>query len=66
MGDIFFMLVNISRFLDVDPEEALRKTIGKFIHRFRYIEESAANAGKSLNDMTLDEMENLWQEAKGE
>ena len=65
LGDIFFMLVNISRFLDVDPEEALRKTIGKFIHRFRYIEESAVNAGKSLNDMTLDEMENLWQEAKG-
>ena len=65
LGDIFFMLVNISRFLDVDPEEALRKTISKFIYRFRYIEESAAHTGKSLNDMTLDEMERLWQEAKG-
>ena len=65
LGDIFFMLVNISRFLDVDPEEALRKTISKFIHRFRYIEESAADVGKSLKDMTLDEMEKLWQEAKG-
>jgi tetrapyrrole methylase family protein/MazG family protein len=65
LGDIFFMLVNISRFLDVDPEEALRKTISKFIHRFRYIEESAADAGKSLNDMTIEEMEKLWQEAKG-
>jgi tetrapyrrole methylase family protein/MazG family protein len=65
LGDIFFMLVNLSRFLDVDPEEALRKTISKFIHRFRHIEESAADAGKSLNDMTLDEMEKLWQEAKG-
>ena len=65
LGDIFFMLVNISRFLDVDPEEALRKTISKFIHRFRYIEESAADTGKSLNDLTLDEMERLWQEAKG-
>ncbi len=64
LGDIFFMLVNVSRFLDVDPEEALRKTISKFIHRFRYIEESAADAGKSLNDMTLDEMEKLWEEAK--
>ncbi len=65
LGDIFFMLVNISRFLDVDPEEALRKTIGKFIRRFRHIEESAADAGKSLNDMTIEEMEKLWQEAKG-
>jgi tetrapyrrole methylase family protein/MazG family protein len=65
LGDIFFMLVNISRFLGVNPEEALRKTIGKFIHRFRYIEEHAAAASKSLNDMTLDEMEELWQESKG-
>jgi uncharacterized protein YabN with tetrapyrrole methylase and pyrophosphatase domain len=59
------MLVNISRFLDVNPEEALRKTISKFIHRFRFIEEHAANAGRSLNDMALDEMEKLWQESKG-
>jgi tetrapyrrole methylase family protein/MazG family protein len=65
LGDIFFMLVNISRFLDVDPEEALRKTISKFIHRFRHIEEGAAEAGKSLKDMTIEEMEKLWQEAKG-
>lgn len=59
------MLVNLSRFLNVDPEEALRKTIGKFISRFRRIEEAAADAGRSLKDMTLDEMEKLWQEAKG-
>ncbi len=65
LGDIFFMLVNLSRFLEVDPEEALRKTISKFIHRFRYIEEKSADAGKPLKDMTLDEMETLWQEAKG-
>lgn len=64
LGDIFFMLVNISRFLEVNPEDALRKTISKFIHRFRYIEEKAADAGKSLNDMTLDEMEAFWQESK--
>jgi tetrapyrrole methylase family protein / MazG family protein len=64
LGDIFFMLVNISRFLGVNPEEALRKTISKFIKRFRYIEERAENTGRSLNDMTLDEMEALWQEAK--
>ncbi|HEY6010267.1 MAG TPA: nucleoside triphosphate pyrophosphohydrolase, partial [Nitrospirota bacterium] len=65
LGDIFFMLVNISRFLGVNPEDALRKTISKFISRFHYIEEHAANAGRSLNDMTLDEMESLWQESKG-
>jgi tetrapyrrole methylase family protein/MazG family protein len=65
LGDVFFTLVNLSRFLDVDPEEALRKTISKFIRRFRYIEEKAAGAGRSLNDMTMDEMEALWQEAKG-
>ena len=64
LGDIFFMLVNISRFLGVNPEDALRKTISKFIQRFRYIEEHAADAGRSLNDMTLDEMEALWQESK--
>lgn len=66
LGDIFFMLVNISRFLEINPEDALRKTISKFIHRFRYIEEHAAEAGRSMNDMTLDEMEMLWQESKGE
>ncbi len=66
LGDVFFTLVNLSRFLDLDPEEALRKTIGKFIRRFRYIEEKAAGAGRNLKDMTLDEMEALWQEAKGE
>jgi tetrapyrrole methylase family protein/MazG family protein len=65
LGDIFFMLVNISRFLGVNPENALRKTISKFIRRFRYIEEHAADAGRTLGDMTLDQMEQLWQESKG-
>jgi len=65
LGDIFFMLVNISRFLGVNPEDALRRTISKFIRRFRYIEEHAADTGKTLNEMTLDEMEHLWQESKG-
>ena len=64
LGDLFFTLVNLSRFLGVNPEEALRKTISKFIGRFRAIEEHAANAGRTLKDMTLDEMEALWQEAK--
>jgi len=64
LGDVFFTLVNISRFLGVNPDEALRKTISKFIHRFRYIEEQAESAGKSLNDMSMNDMEKLWQEAK--
>jgi tetrapyrrole methylase family protein/MazG family protein len=64
LGDIFFVLVNISRFVDVNPEDALRKTISKFISRFRYIEMAAAEAGKTLSDMTLAEMDALWEEAK--
>lgn len=65
LGDIFFMLVNISRFFGVNPEDALRKTISKFIHRFRYIEMNAAEQGKKLSDMTLNEMDSLWDESKG-
>ena len=65
LGDIFFMLVNISRFVGVNPEDAHRRTISKFIHRFRHIEMSAAEQGRELSDMTLDEMDKLWDEAKG-
>ena len=64
LGDIFFMLVNISRFIGVNPEDAHRKTISKFIHRFRYIEMKAAEQSRTLSDMTLDEMDKLWDEAK--
>jgi tetrapyrrole methylase family protein/MazG family protein len=64
LGDILFMLVNISRFISVNPEDALRKTISKFIHRFRYIEMKAAEQGKKLLNMTLQEMDRLWDEAK--
>jgi tetrapyrrole methylase family protein/MazG family protein len=64
LGDIFFVLVNISRFVGINPEDALRKTISKFISRFRHIEMSAADAGKTLSDMTLAEMDALWEEAK--
>lgn len=65
LGDIFFVLVNISRFVGVNPEDALRKTISKFISRFRYIEMKAAESEKSLSEMTLEEMDILWDEAKG-
>ncbi len=64
LGDIFFMLVNLSRFIRVNPEDALRKTIDKFIHRFRYIETKAAEQGRNLQEMTLAEMDRLWDEAK--
>ncbi|MEW6570289.1 MAG: nucleoside triphosphate pyrophosphohydrolase [Nitrospirota bacterium] len=66
LGDIFFMLVNIARFVGVNPEDALRKTISKFIHRFCYIEMKAAEQGRNLSDMTLNEMDSLWDEAKRE
>jgi len=64
LGDIFFMLVNISRFVGVNPEDALRKTISKFISRLRYIEMKAADKKRNLSDMTLKEMDKLWDEAK--
>lgn len=64
LGDVFFSLVNISRFVGVNPEDALRRTISKFISRFRHIEMAAADAGKTLSDMTLAEMDALWDEAK--
>jgi len=64
LGDILFMIVNISRFIGVNPEDALRKTISKFISRFRYIEMAAADRGKKLTDMSLAEMDALWDEAK--
>jgi tetrapyrrole methylase family protein/MazG family protein len=64
LGDIFFVLVNISRFIGVNPEDALGKSISKFISRFRYVETSASDLGKKLSDMTLEEMDELWNEAK--
>jgi tetrapyrrole methylase family protein/MazG family protein len=65
LGDILFVLVNVSRFIGVNPEDALRKTIAKFISRFSFIEMKAADQGRKLSDMTLDEMDKLWEEAKG-
>ncbi len=64
LGDIFFVLVNISRFVGVNPEDALRKTISKFISRFRYIEMKASYLGKKLSEMTPEELDAFWEEAK--
>lgn len=64
LGDIFFVLVNVSRFVGINPEDALRKTISKFISRFRFIEMAASEMGKKLSDMTLAEMDSIWDKAK--
>lgn len=63
-GDVLFSLVNYSRFLKVDAENALERTNKKFIRRFRQMEEMAAAAGKTLDEMSLTEMDGLWNEVK--
>lgn len=63
-GDLMFALVNYSRFLKVDPEAALERTNLKFMRRFKFIEEEAAQLNKSLNDMSLEEMDAIWNKAK--
>jgi nucleoside triphosphate diphosphatase len=64
VGDMFFVLVNIARYLAVDPESALRRTNRKFRRRFNWLEQQLRTQGKSLEQATLDEMETLWQQAK--
>lgn len=63
-GDLLFSLVNYSRFINVDPESALERTNKKFQNRFQYIEAKANEQGRDLRDMTLGEMDALWNEAK--
>jgi XTP/dITP diphosphohydrolase len=63
-GDVLFSLVNYARFIGVDPESALEKTNLKFKTRFMYMEAQATAQGKNLGDMTLAEMDVLWNEAK--
>ena len=63
-GDLLFSLINYARFLDVDPEGALEKTNKKFIYRFQWMEEQASLMGKKLQDMTLGEMDQLWNSSK--
>lgn len=64
LGDVLFVLVNVSRFAGLNAEEALKKTINKFINRFRYIEQKAKELGQNISDMTLKEMDKLWEEIK--
>lgn len=63
-GDLLFSMVNAARLYKINPENALEKTNRKFIRRFNYIEEQSIKAGKNLKDLTLAEMDELWNEAK--
>lgn len=63
-GDLLFSLVNYARFIDINPETALERTNKKFIKRFRYLEEQARQNEKTLQEMTLAEMDVYWEEAK--
>lgn len=64
LGDLFFSLINAARLYEIDPEAALEKTNRKFISRFNYLEQKTLARGMSLRDMTLDEMNVIWEEAK--
>jgi nucleoside triphosphate diphosphatase len=64
VGDLFFVLVNIARYLSLDPESALRKTNRKFKRRFQWIEEQLRTSGRAPQQASMDELESLWLEAK--
>jgi len=64
MGDLFFSLVNLSRFLELEAEEALSQTIDRFLKRFSHIEAKIRERGKTLTEASLEEMDLLWEEAK--
>lgn len=64
LGDMLFVIVNLARFLKVDPEQALRRTNAKFRRRFGFVEQALAAQGKKLQESTVAEMEECWQQAK--
>jgi tetrapyrrole methylase family protein/MazG family protein len=64
IGDLLFSIVNLSRFVDVEPEDALRSSIAKFIERFTFIQESLKDKGKTLEEASLEEMDRLWDISK--
>ncbi|HET9576156.1 MAG TPA: nucleoside triphosphate pyrophosphohydrolase [Nitrospira sp.] len=63
-GDVLFSLVNLARFVKVNPEDTLRQAINRFVKRFQFIEQQAAQSGRAVGDLSLDEMNRLWDEAK--
>lgn len=64
IGDLLFIMANVSRFLGIHPEEALKESLDKFISRFHYVEKSLHRQGKPFSQSNLSEMERLWQESK--
>lgn len=64
-GDLMFSLVNLSRFMNINPEEALTKANLKFISRFQWMETTSRENGKAFSDLTINEMDQLWNQAKG-
>lgn len=64
LGDLFFALVNVARFMKADPEQTLHRTVDKFINRFAYIEKKVADSGKGFDDYTLEQLDSFWEEAK--
>jgi tetrapyrrole methylase family protein/MazG family protein len=64
LGDLFFSLVNLARRLKVNPEESLRQTTNRFTSRFQFIEQQASRSGRAVNDLSLEEMDQYWEEAK--
>jgi tetrapyrrole methylase family protein / MazG family protein len=64
LGDVLFTIVNLSRFMKIDPEDALQQSTKKFMKRFTHVEKSAHEMKRDLKDMTLEEMDKLWNEAK--
>lgn len=64
LGDLLFSIINVARKYKIQPDNALEKTNGKFISRFNYIEEAAISQGRSVKDLTLEEMDALWNQAK--
>ena len=65
-GDLLFSLINYARFLKINPETALELTNKKFIDRFKYIESQALKLGKKINQLSLEEMNFFWQQAKSD
>jgi tetrapyrrole methylase family protein/MazG family protein len=64
IGDLLFVMANVSRFLRIHPEKALKKSLDKFVSRFHYIETSLHGQGKSFSQSNLTEMDRLWEESK--
>ena len=63
-GDLFFSLINAARLYKINPDNALERTNQKFIRRFNYLEEHTIKEGKNLKDMSLEEMDAIWNKAK--